>query len=281
MSERAIITTADHVTLELELAGVPQRLMAWLFDTFMLVLLFLLLIFLFLGLGGGITFGLDLEAGIEELMSSVGVAILVAFYFVLTWGYGVLFEGLSRGQTPGKRLMGLRVVRQDGLPIGFREAAMRNLVRAADMLPPPTYALGALVLNFDPQHRRLGDMMAGTLVVRERFDLEFGSQLGAAWAVRLEQGQSRQALSLPGGALTAQQLELIEQYLSRRTELTDQRREALAKRLGEPLLILMGREANRRNSTDFYEALMAEVLGMAEHASSARNVGAKRVDGLF
>jgi hypothetical protein len=110
------------------------------------------------------------------------------------------------------------------------------------MLPPPFYLLGGLVLQFDPQSRRLGDMVAGTLVVREHLEPARNSVAGAAWASRVERGYSRQLITLPRGTLSAQQLALVEQYMARRHQLAGDRRDALAWQLTKPLLPLMGED---------------------------------------
>lgn len=284
MADRTVITTPDLVTLEFELAGLGSRLMAWLVDSFLIGLLFLVMFLILMGVGLGTILGLELDDDKSGLFSSVGIAILMLIYFVVSWGYGLLFETVMRGRTPGKRVMGLRVIRDDGLPIGLREAATRNLVRAADMLPPPLYVLGALVSNFDPQHRRLGDMVAGTLVVVERFDVRFGSRLGAAYAARLEKGQSRQALNLPGGTLTVQQLDLLEQYLSRKEQLNSERRDALASKFGEPLISLLALEptfiSKEPNKTFALEKLMQDVLARAQ-TEAIEGEQAARTPGLF
>jgi uncharacterized RDD family membrane protein YckC len=196
------------------------------------------------------------------------LALVVLLIFLITWGYYVFFEGLGKGSTPGKRRMGIRVIRQDGLPIGFREAALRNLVRAADMLPPPSYLLGGLVMHFDPQGRRLGDMVAGTYVVVEKFDLAAQGASGAAWARRVEQGRSRQALTLPRGTISAQQLGLIEQYLARCHELAQDRRQQLVWQITEPLLPLLGEDRDRlarsAERTERCERLLLQVLDLAK-----------------
>src|SRR5690606_14075457 len=110
----------------------------------------------------------------EEPLSWVG-GLLIALYallnFLIFWGYYVLFEYLWNGQTPGKRLVKIRVARTDGNPAGFVEVVIRNLVRVVDFLPTG-YGLGLLVMFFSPQARRLGDFAAGTLVVKERSDVD-------------------------------------------------------------------------------------------------------------
>ena len=82
-------------------------------------------------------------------------------------GYFILFEGLRRGQTPGKRVAGIRVVMDTGHPVTFGAAAARNLLRVADFLPPP-YLIGLLLVAFHPRGKRLGDLVAGTVVARDR-----------------------------------------------------------------------------------------------------------------
>jgi uncharacterized RDD family membrane protein YckC len=247
MNESVFISTPDHVSLEFELAGPGSRFSAYAID-FLLNLILIIMIGLLFFLAGGVGAFRALLTTVDSSTTwgaSWLVAFLVLVVFLINWGYYLFFEGLGQGSTPGKRLVGIRVIRQDGLPMGLREAALRNLVRAADMLPPPCYLLGGLVMHFDPHGRRLGDMVAGTYVVVEKFDLAAQGASGAAWATRVEQGRSRQALTLPHGAISAQQVSLIEQFLARRHELSQDRRAALVWRITEPLLALLGEDRER------------------------------------
>jgi hypothetical protein len=91
---------------------------------------------------------------------------MVLIFFVVFWGYFMLFETLWSGQTPGKRAGRLRVIRRDGQPVGASEVLIRNLVRIVDFLPG-FYGIGLVVMFIDKEARRLGDMAAGTIVVRE------------------------------------------------------------------------------------------------------------------
>ena len=86
--------------------------------------------------------------------------------FAVEWGYYVLWESLWSGRTPGKRSMNLRVLKEGGYPTGFLDIALRNLLRAADFLPM-AYSVGLAVMGLDARFRRLGDMVAGTVVVVE------------------------------------------------------------------------------------------------------------------
>jgi uncharacterized RDD family membrane protein YckC len=106
---------------------------------------------------------LELPTWVRDLGDPAALAILVLLVFFAWWGYFVLFEITWNGQTPGKRLFGLRVVRRDGQPISVVASLVRNIVRAVDMF----LFLGLVVMTIDKQSRRLGDFAAGTLVIRE------------------------------------------------------------------------------------------------------------------
>lgn len=270
MNESVSIATPDHVNLEFELAGPGSRFSAYAID-FLLNILLIIVIGVIAFLSGGLTLLRSLVTTVDANTgwgASWASALLLFIIFLITWGYYIFFEGLRQGSTPGKKLVGIRVIRQDGLPIGLREATLRNLVRAADMLPPPCYILGGLVMHFDPQGRRLGDMVAGTYVVVEKFDLAAQGASGAAWATRVEQGRSRQALTLPRGVLSAQQIGLIEQFLARRHELSQDRRAALVWQITEPLLPLLGEDRDRFarsvDLTENCERLLLQIVQLSQ-----------------
>jgi uncharacterized membrane protein SpoIIM required for sporulation/uncharacterized RDD family membrane protein YckC len=145
------IETPEHVVLDYEIAGLGSRALAALLDTAIL-----------LGVGLASLLFLDwLDVG------RWGFVALAFVSFLSYWGYYTFFEGLRNGQTPGKRRLGIRVVRDTGHPVTFAAAAARNLLRAADILPPP-YLLGMLFVAIHPRAKRLGDIVAGTVVVRDR-----------------------------------------------------------------------------------------------------------------
>jgi uncharacterized RDD family membrane protein YckC len=278
MEERVHISTPDHVSLEFELAGPGSRFSAYVIDFIFNVLLIIAVL-----LAAFVTGALVALRSLTDMAGDTGVswiwAVIVLIIFLINWGYYVFFEGIGKGSTPGKRRMGIRVIRQDGLPIGLREAALRNLVRAADMLPPPSYILGGLVMHFDSQGRRLGDMVAGTYVVVEKFDLAAQGASGAAWARRVEQGRSRQALTLPRGAISAQQLGLIEQFLARSHELSKERRAQLVWQITEPLLPLLEEDPagleRSAERTERCERLLLQVLDLAQEKHATVNIAPK------
>lgn len=139
------LTTPEGVRLQLMPAGPAVRAGAWLMD----LLFWSIFIWIVIAVLGGFTLG----GGI------IGVILFVSY-----WGYPVLFEVYFEGRSPGKRIFNIAVVRADGLPVGWRESALRNLLLVADFLPF-LYATGLLCMLFDAHFRRLGDIVAGTQVV--------------------------------------------------------------------------------------------------------------------
>jgi uncharacterized RDD family membrane protein YckC len=281
MSEEFVtLNTPDHGTLQFELAGPGSRFCAHVVDGLLIVFCIALLVLLLLAVGSirGSDFRGFFEGG-GDWSGSWGVAFLILCGFLVYWGYYVLFECLMQGRTPGKREFGIRVIRADGLPIGFRESALRNLLRAADALPPPCYALGGVVMFLDRYGRRLGDLVAGTLVIRENFEVAPDTEAGAAWAARVEQGQSRHAVTLPGGQLTVSQADLLERFLARREALDRTRRDALAWQIAAPLLPLIGEDpAAWKDRPDRLEQCERALMDLAELAKSHRPALSATVD---
>jgi uncharacterized membrane protein SpoIIM required for sporulation/uncharacterized RDD family membrane protein YckC len=159
-ARRLAIETPEHVVLEIELAGPGSRVAAALCDAAILIAI---LMFLFIG-SNVLSTG---PAGQGRWGTLVAVFVALAL-FLLIWGYFLLFEAFNDGRTPGKRLMGIRVVMDTGHRITFTAAAVRNLVRVADAQPLFTYLLGFGLVLFHSQNKRLGDIVAGTIVVRDR-----------------------------------------------------------------------------------------------------------------
>ncbi|MET0402185.1 MAG: RDD family protein, partial [Cystobacter sp.] len=182
--------------------------------------------------------------GFFQGLSGMVRALMVVGVFATQWVYWTLCEVLMGGQTPGKRLIGIRVVRVDGAPVGVLESAVRNLVRVVDSFPL-IYAVGCLSILLTRQHRRLGDLLAGTLLVREeRIDLD-----------KYTAAPVEAAPALVGQAprLASRDTELILSYLSRAPWLEPDARARLGARLVERY---GGLDAARR------EALLASPGGV-------------------
>jgi uncharacterized RDD family membrane protein YckC len=150
------VETPERVRFRHRTAGPVRRLLAYILD---LLIRAALAVGAFLALGA--IFGV-MPGDLQHASQGLQLVTL----FLLEWGYYVLFETLWNGGTPGKRVLGLRVVKEGGVPIGFIDVLLRNLLRAADFLPVG-YALGLAVMAGDRRFQRLGDKVAGTMVVIE------------------------------------------------------------------------------------------------------------------
>jgi uncharacterized RDD family membrane protein YckC len=161
-TDDVVIETPEQIDVALELAGVGTRFLArvvdWAYKGLILIGLAL-----FCVLVGGL---LGLSMG-KELSSMLVLAVAVGLAFAVLLGYDLYFEFEHNGQTPGKKHAGIRVIREGGAPLDMRSALVRNLLRLADMLPF-AYLGGVLLILLTKRSQRLGDLAAGTVVIRER-----------------------------------------------------------------------------------------------------------------
>lgn len=208
------IETPEHVVFSCSVAGPARRALAYLIDLLVrLAILFVIGLVLWLA-----------SMGSSEI-SGWKLGALLLLMFALEWGYFVACESFMSGRSVGKRVLGLRVVTRDGLPVSFGGSVLRNLLRAADFLPTG-YAIGLLTMTLDPRFRRLGDWAADTMViVEERPRLRDPIRLDPP-AKPAELDQFPQRLDLPGPVLEA-----LELFLRRAPELQRLREDELASML--------------------------------------------------
>ena len=236
------IQTPENVAFGYQIAGIGSRFLASLLDTLIVGLLqivILIVLTLVIRMFDGSAFSGQISAWVYAIFG------LVAAIFY--WGYYVFFEMLWNGQSPGKRWVGLRVIRSDGTPITLSEALIRNLARLVDFLPA-AYGIGVVTMFIDKQSRRLGDLAAGTLVVQDRAPITM-QDLAVKRTVHLRPWANVSLDGFPVERLTNNDLSLIEDFLLRRDQLTH--RESLAiqilntlhQRLGVPLPTLSKAEA--------------------------------------
>jgi uncharacterized RDD family membrane protein YckC len=147
------VLTPEYVEFDFVLAGLYSRFLAWLLDA-------LIVIAVSTGVITALMVGLAAFPGFAT-------ASAIVVYFLVDWGYGIAFESIWSGQTLGKKALGLRAIQSSGVRMGFYQAALRNLARPFDRFPF-FYMVGGTVALFSRSHQRLGDMLAGTIVVRER-----------------------------------------------------------------------------------------------------------------
>lgn len=204
MSERGVraldtvreVYTPEGVALRLPAAGPVPRALAWLIDS-------------------AVRFSLLFVVGIvAAMLNRVGMGVYLIAYFVIFWGYPILFEVLWDGQTLGKRAMSLRVISDDGAPVGWLASIVRNLLRTVDFLPFG-YATGLVAGFFDPWGRRLGDMVARTMVIH-------APATTPAPRVQVE------GVYAPAQPLRPQEQAAVIAFADRAAQLTQARREELA-----------------------------------------------------
>lgn len=234
--------TPERAVLSLEVAGLGGRVLAFLLD-----LLFLFLAWVTALLAYSIAG--DLLRRLQQL-SAVAQGLAVAATFALGWCYDVAFETLWRGQTPGKRILGLRVVRADGAPVGPVESVIRNVARVAEV--PLLYAPGVLCVALTRRHQRLGDLLAGTLVVKDRaYDLSRYAPGVAAADGRWASLRGRPPLA-PGD------FERLSDFLRRRGELAPAARRRVGEKVARALAARAGAPAPGPDEAEpFLEALAA------------------------
>ena len=229
IEDRLSITTPEGVTVDLVLAGAGSRGVALLVDGIIQGLLYLAVLAVVSSipaLDDADAFGSSAQ---DELFLAVAIAAL--FLFGIQFLYDVLFETLGSGRTPGKRMTGLRVVRVGGGPVGFLASAIRNLLRLVDFLPGP-YLVGLIAIVASGKNQRLGDMAAGTLVVRERTGIR---EAPPAWPP-LEPAPE----AIDVSTVTAEDLATVRRFLERRTALAPEVRQKLAYDLASRLAPKVG-----------------------------------------
>jgi uncharacterized RDD family membrane protein YckC len=240
---RLELETPERVAVALDLAGLGARAFAWLLDALLIFLAWMAGVFVY-SLWGELLRP-------WQALSALGQFLVVAAVLLTGWGWDVAWELLAGGRTPGKRAMGLRVVRLDGAPVGLAESLARNLLRVVEL--PLGYAPAILAVALAPRRQRLGDLVAGTLVIRERrYDLSRygpGSGDGARFAPL--RGRA-------SGALRAGEFERLVDFLRRRPELEPAPRARIAGRLAGAFARRAGVPAPApRDAEPFLEALAA------------------------
>jgi uncharacterized RDD family membrane protein YckC len=233
--EQLKIDTPEQIALELPLAGIGSRFLAIAIDTLIQIALYLLT---------GLIFLLLLPEGFSIftfLPKTLGPAIAIFIGFAIYWGYFALFESIWKGQTPGKRVAGIRVIKESGRPINAFEAIGRNLMRAVDVMPG-IYGVGLICMMLNQQSRRLGDFVAGTVVVHEKTT----DQVRPTWNTAAASASASGRI----GQVTAEELVLIETYLSRRFDLEPGVRLRTAIQIAERIKAKTGLEPQSHQHVD-------------------------------
>lgn len=214
--DRYRITTPDGIELDLQLAGLGSRFSAAAIDFLFKGLILIALVIVLLLAGGP------------------AEALIIVASFLVYFGYDIVFEVGARGQTPGKKATGLRVLRRSGAPVDLPASAVRNLLRLIDGLPL-SYLPGMISILVTRNHQRLGDLAAGTIVVRER---------GGETKVAVPEPQLHPArVAAPAGfgaaadvaAVSSEELTAVRDFLARRHGLPQHIRADIAQRMADGL----------------------------------------------
>ncbi len=245
----AEIETPEHVRFHVPIAGPTARAVAWLLDA--LVRAGILLVFAVTASFGGLAIG--------DAISGVSTGVILVVLFVLEWGYYTFWEVIWNGSTPGKRALDLRVISVHGHPLRVGDSFLRNLLRGADWLPWG-YALGLLSMAIDGRFRRLGDLVAGTMVVVEE-------KRTVASTIRIEQMPTAKELAnLPQRLpLSGDELDALEHFLRRRDRIGSAREDELAGMVAPVFARRLGVRVN--DATRFLTILYVRARGSVRRHS--------------
>ena len=249
MNDHLSVETPEQIDLNFQKAGIGSRFYAALIDTSLL----LLIVFI----GSYVN---------EKLMSELGsvfgnwlAAIGGIVVFALFWGYYMAFEIITNGQSPGKRLLGLRVMKVGGYPISFADSAIRNLVRVVDFLPF-CYCIGMTTMLINGNWQRLGDLAAGTLVVKtskKKLRLTDVFPRKVIPDINISPQQFLYMEWIQPDLITDTELSMIREYLARRSALSVPRKIKLAETIGSPIVEKMGGD-----SSILYDKFLEEVYAL-------------------
>ena len=238
--ERSVdVRTGEAVAIRYELAGLGSRFLAVVVDALaqgaILIAFFV-----------GAAFATPALVRVlpSKYLSAVELAILIVVLFVVMFGWFVVFEAWWSGRTPGKRALGLRVVRDGGFPLDAGAAVIRNLVRLVE-LGLGFYAISAVSALLSPENKRLGDFAAGTIVVRDRADA--APDLDAYLAAR----------PAGNGLVSESDRLLVERFLARRATFEPAARSRLAQRIAEKLRPALPEEYRRLDDEPLLERLVS------------------------
>jgi uncharacterized RDD family membrane protein YckC len=236
LEDRITIATPEGIELQIVLAGAASRFIACVIDLLLQLVLVVLAAVAALGLLGG----------------GLGTALFAMASFAALYLYDVLFEVLASGRTPGKRVTHLRVVRARGTPVDLPASAIRNLLRFIDMLPT-AYLVGLVSIVMTRHNQRLGDLAAGTLVIRDAT-----RRKPAAATEAPETTRAQGAIDSSGwdvSAVSVDELAAVRRFLERRESLDRGARQALAHRLAHGLRTKVAGAPPDLSAEDFLQEL--------------------------
>ncbi|HEY2469374.1 MAG TPA: RDD family protein [Terracidiphilus sp.] len=262
-SDQLSIETPELVAIQMPIAGIGSRFIALLVDYLIWVPAILLV-------GKIFSYILPSLTAFNRLSEQWAVAIYIFLIFLFNWGYFTLFEAFWNGRTPGKRVARIRVIQRSGRAIGLFESMARNFIRYIDMIPIVIpYAVGTIAIFVTRDHQRLGDLAAGTLVVRDRIEEAPASTESTRtftanlFAPAVPTPEPHAGFSLPDhdiAKLTSADLQVLEGFFARRLDMPMATREALALRIAAAIQAKSGLEPPPGASTETFLEITARQL---------------------
>ncbi|MEH7121085.1 RDD family protein [Neobacillus vireti] len=250
------IKTPEYVAIQFKIAGLGSRAAAFIIDQVLLMLVNVLtIVVLFFVMDGMESTSFFLAE------SSFPIAVVLIGLFVLNWGYFFFFEFFSGGRTLGKKVVGIRVIQENGHSITLLSSFIRNLVRLIDSLPT-AYFLGIIMIFFHPKHKRLGDLVAGTIVVHERKAKKKKKLTPIEKEINVR-GLSQNDLELDDWTLksfTAKDWKLVSTYANRFHQLPPDERNHLTRQIADLLLPKTGIDVIGKTDTEIENVLLVLYL---------------------
>lgn len=246
------ITTPEQVRFRYEIAGLASRAMAWVMDQLILWAL-----------------RIGIFAGLAQL-GLFGITAALLGVFVLDFGYYAYFEMYQAGQTPGKRRFKLRVITTSGARLGFADVMIRNLLRSVDTLPY-VMTLGGIVAMCNSEHRRLGDLAAGTIVIRDAHQAA-----PEALSTQRDRDNSYQQPEIRGrinARITRDERDFIYDLVMRRDQIEPENRESLFTQAAEHFRQRYGLPDDAEHLSDEQTVLNIALVIQADNEASVKSVG--------
>jgi uncharacterized RDD family membrane protein YckC len=250
------IKTPEFVSLQFQLAGLGSRAAAFILDQLILMAVNILILIVFYFVTKGMT---SLPFLVE--MNSLPLAIMIIAMFIINGGYFFAFEYFSGGRTIGKKALGIRVIQENGHSITLLSSFIRNLLRLIDSLPM-SYFVGFIMVFFHSKHKRIGDIVAGTIVVHERKPKRKNKPSALEKEIK-KRGLSKNDLTLDEWALKSFGLKdwkLVSTYAFRFKQLSLSEKNQLTRQIADILLPKLGIEAKRLNDNELENTLLVLYL---------------------
>ena len=260
MSEEKIsVKTPEFVSLQFQTAGLGSRSVAFIIDQFILIVINIIILIGFLfSARGQEHFGLLFDT------IPVMFAVVIVLIFIINGGYFLFLEYFTGGRTIGKKLVGIRVIQDNGHSITLLSSFIRNFLRLVDSLPA-SYLIGMILIFTHSKHKRLGDIVAGTIVVHER---EHKKNKNSALQREIQARHlSKETLHFDEWALKSlgvKEWNLLKAYSERLFQLPMEERYELTKKMANVLLVKVGMDKAKKSNKDLEDMLLVLYLTMKD-----------------